>query len=87
MDKACGAKLKGKRAGQLCALSPAEGANRCWRHGGKAPQVQKAAERRVAESAARETMTKAVRTLGLPIDADPGKALLDEIHWIAGHVA
>ncbi|WP_230119691.1 hypothetical protein [Arthrobacter sp. Bi83] len=32
-------------------------------------------------------MTKAVRTLGLPIDVDPGKALLDEIHWTAGHVA
>ena len=32
-------------------------------------------------------MAKAVRTLGLPIDVDPGKALLDEIHWTAGHVA
>ncbi|MGN7250065.1 hypothetical protein [Arthrobacter sp. SAFR-014] len=32
-------------------------------------------------------MTKAVRTLGLPVDVDPGKALLDEIHWTAGHVA
>jgi hypothetical protein len=49
--------------------------------------VKAAAERRVAEAAARETMAKAVRTLGLPIDVDPGKALLDEIHWTAGHVA
>ncbi|MDQ0756090.1 hypothetical protein [Arthrobacter sp. B3I4] len=49
--------------------------------------MKAAAERRVAEAAARETMTKAVRTLGLPIDVDPGKALLDEIHWTAGHVA
>jgi len=32
-------------------------------------------------------MTRAVTTLGLPIDVDPGKALLDEIHWTAGHVA
>jgi hypothetical protein len=32
-------------------------------------------------------METAVRTLGLPIDIDPGKALLDEIHWTAGHVA
>lgn len=30
---------------------------------------------------------KAVRTLGLPNDIDRGKALLDEIHWTAGHVA
>lgn len=41
----------------------------------------------MAEAAARETMAKAVRTLGLPVDVDPGKALLDEIHWTAGHVA
>lgn len=34
--------------------------------------------RRVAAQEARETMAKAVRTLGLPIDIDPGKALLDE---------
>jgi hypothetical protein len=31
-------------------------------------------------------MGTAVKTLGLPIDIDPGKALLDEIHWTAGHV-
>jgi len=83
----CGAKLRGKDAGKTCANTPTSGATRCWRHGGKAPQVQAAAERRVAEAAARETMAKAVRTLGLPIDIDPGKALLDEIHWTAGHVA
>lgn len=83
----CGAKLRGKQSGKTCANAPAEGTTRCWRHGGKAPQVKAAAERRVAEAAARETMAKAVRTLGLPIDIDPGKALLDEIHWTAGHVA
>lgn len=87
MSDKCGAKLRGKNAGKTCELAPAEGAKRCWRHGGKAPQVQAAAERRVAEAAARETMARAVRTLGLPIDIDPGKALLDEIHWTAGHVA
>jgi hypothetical protein len=80
----CGAKNK---KAEPCGLSPIPGATRCGRHGGKAPQVKAAAERRVAEAAARETMTKAVRTLGLPIDIDPGKALLDEIHWTAGHVA
>lgn len=80
----CGAKNK---KAEPCGLGPVPGASRCGRHGGKAPQVKAAAEKRVAEAAARETMTKAVRTLGLPIDVDPGKALLDEIHWTAGHVA
>ncbi|MFS0832010.1 hypothetical protein ABC337_15270 [Arthrobacter sp. 1P04PC] len=80
----CGAKNK---KGEPCGLGPVPGAGRCGRHGGKAPQVKAAAERRVAEAAARDTMTKAVRTLGLPIDVDPGKALLDEIHMTAGHCA
>lgn len=80
----CGAKNKKT---DPCGLSPVPGATRCGRHGGKAPQVQAAAARRVAEADAKEQMVKAVRTLGLPIDIDPGKALLDEIHWTAGHVA
>ena len=80
----CGAKNK---KAEPCGLSPSAGATRCKRHGGSSPQAKKAAERRVAEAAARATMTKAVRTLGLPIEVDPGKALLDEIHWTAGHVA
>lgn len=84
MSEQCGAK---KRDGNPCGAAPIKGGNRCVRHGGKAPQVQAAAARRVAEADARETMAKAVRTLGLPIDVDPGKALLDEIHWTAGHVA
>lgn len=80
----CGAKNK---KAEPCGLGPVPGATRCGRHGGKAPQVQKKAAERLAEQEARETMTKAVRTLGLPVDVDPGKALLDEIHWTAGHVA
>jgi hypothetical protein len=84
MNAQCGAK---KRDGDPCGAAPIKGGKRCVRHGGKAPQVQAAAARRVAEAAAQEQMVKAVRTLGLPIDIDPGKALLDEIHWTAGHVA
>lgn len=83
----CGAKLKGKNAGKTCELTPAEGAKRCWRHGGASPQAKKKAAERVAEKEARELMERGVRTLGLPVDVDPGKALLDEIHWTAGHVA
>ncbi|QFG09625.1 hypothetical protein HYQ00_gp81 [Arthrobacter phage TripleJ] len=80
----CGAKNK---KAEPCGLPPVPGATRCGRHGGKAPQVKAAAERRIAEQEAKEQVTKAVRTLGLPVDVDPGKALLDEIHWTAGHVA
>jgi hypothetical protein len=84
MTETCGAK---KRDGNPCGAAPIKGGKRCVRHGGRAPQVQAAAARRVAEAEAKEQMTKAVRTLGLPVDVDPGKALLDEIHWTAGHVA
>lgn len=80
----CGAKNKQEKP---CGLSPAEGATRCGRHGGNSPQAKKAAERRVAEAQAKAELERGVRTLGLPIDIDPGKALLDEIHWTAGHCA
>lgn len=84
MSTICGAK---KRDGSPCGAPPIKGGKRCVRHGGKAPQVQAAAARRVAQEKAQQIMTNAVRTLGLPVDIDPGKALLDEIHWTAGHVA
>ena len=80
----CGAK---KKTGDPCGTSPVKGGKRCTNHGGASPQAKAAAEKRLAEQEAKETMTKAVRTLGLPVDVDPGKALLDEIHWTAGHVA
>lgn len=79
----CGAKNKQEKP---CGLSPAAGATRCGRHGGNSPQAKKAAERRVAEEKAKKVLERGVRTLGLPVDIDPGKALLDEIHWTAGHV-
>lgn len=79
----CGAKNKKE---EPCGLSPTGGATRCGRHGGNSPQAKKAAERRVAEEKARVELERGVRTLGLPVDIDPGKALLDEIHWTAGHV-
>ena len=80
----CGAK---KRDGEPCGAVPIRGGRRCVRHGGKAPQVKAAAELRLATAAAQKQLETAVRTLGLPVDIDPGKALLDEIHWTAGHVA
>lgn len=79
----CGAKTKAETP---CGLSPLEGGTRCKKHGGGSPQARKAAERRVAEEKAKKELERGVRTLGLPVDIDPGKALLDEIHWTAGHV-
>lgn len=58
------------------------GAPVCRMHGGSARQVRAAAEGRLQ----REAAVKAMQTYGLPIDIDPRQALLDEIHWTAGHV-
>jgi hypothetical protein len=52
-------------------------------HGGGAPQVRAAAERRLAAEEAR----LAVVTYGLPRDIDPADALLEEVCRTAGHVA
>lgn len=79
----CGAKNKQAKP---CGLSPLEGATRCGRHGGNSPQARRKAQERIQEQEAKNIMTKAVRTLGLPIDVDPGKALLDEIAVTYGHV-
>lgn len=79
----CGAK---KRDGNPCGAAPIKGGKRCGKHGGSSPQAKAAAARRLAEQEAQDTLAKGVRTLGLPKDIDPAKALLDEIHWTAGHV-
>lgn len=55
----------------------------CWKHGGNAPQVRAAADRRLADQEARA----AVVTYGLPRDVDPADALLEEVCRTAGHVA
>lgn len=68
--------------GQDCAKNPIAGARVCPTHGGAAPQVKAAAGRRVQETKART----AVATYGLPVDIDPGSALLEEVSRTAGHV-
>jgi len=75
------------REGNPCGRPPIKGGTVCTSHGGGASQVKAAAARRQSEAEAQKEMARAVRTLGLPIDIDPAKALLDEIHWCAGHVA
>ena len=62
---------------------PRTGVAVCKRHGGHAPQVIAAAERRSKEAAAE----LAVVTYGLPREVAPDVALLEEVHRTAGHVA
>ncbi|MBJ2119976.1 hypothetical protein I6N91_03175 [Arthrobacter sp. MSA 4-2] len=77
----CGAK---KKSEESCGAPAMKGQRRCARHGGKSPQAQRAATARLAEQDAKATMEKAVTTLGLPVDIDPAKTLLDEISRTRG---
>jgi hypothetical protein len=70
------------KAGKPCGFNLAEGAVVCHKHGGSAPQVKAKAEKRRQETRARE----AVATYGLPVEIDPGTALLEEVSRSAGHV-
>ena len=80
-------KCKGtKRDGTQCGSYPIEGGTVCRMHGGGAPAVKAAAARRAAEAKAAAEMEAAAVTLGLPVDIDPAKALLDEIAVTYGHV-
>jgi hypothetical protein len=76
----CGAKAKS--TGKCCTQPVVPGTKRCRFHGGAAPQVKAAGERRLQEAA----LNEAVKTYGLPVDISPTEALLDEVKWTAGHV-
>lgn len=71
------------KAGQPCGMYPRTGATVCKRHGGHAPQVIAAAERRRQQMEAEA----AVAMYGLPIKIDPALALVEEVQRTAGHVA
>ncbi len=58
------------------------GVGACKLHGGMAPSGRAAGQRNLR----RKVMEDAVRTYGLPIDIDPGSALLEEVSRTAGHV-
>lgn len=75
-------KARSSRTGQPCGNPPMRGAEVCHAHGGKAPQVRQAARRNLAEQHAAD----AVATYGLPVEIDPGEALIDEVHRTYGHV-
>lgn len=64
-----------------CRRWPVKGATVCATHGGRAPQVRAAADRRLATA-------EWARSFGQQItDADPTETVLNEIRWSAGHVA
>ena len=69
-------------AGRQCRKRPINGATVCRTHGGSAPQVIAAAQRRLEERKA----VLAAETFGLPREVDPHTALLEELHRTAGAV-
>lgn len=69
--------------GKRCRAWAIRGANVCMRHGARAPQVRKAAARRLELIEAE----RQVKLYGLPVEVDPHTALLDELWRTAGHVA
>lgn len=71
-----------KRNRQPCGQSPMENQKVCAMHGGKTPVSLAAAERRGGELVAKRAMA----TYGLPVQIDPGAALLEEVARSAGHV-
>jgi hypothetical protein len=64
-----------------CKAWPVRGATVCVAHGGAAPQVKRAAGRRLA-------IAEFGRAFGeIAPEADPHDVILTEIRWSAGHVA
>ena len=76
-------KCKAQPRGEQCRAWAVRGAEVCVAHGGAAPQVKAAASQRIAHAQAE----KAVQTYGLSREIGPEEALLEEVHWTAGHVA
>lgn len=72
-----------KKTGERCANWAAKGGNVCRFHGGNAPHVKAARQRRVEEA----KLTAAAVTLGLPLEIDPAEALLQAVWEAAGNVA
>jgi hypothetical protein len=73
---------KSKTTGRQCGRPIVPGATVCRYHGGAAPQVKAAAERRLADAAA----VSALDRLGIEIDTTPEDALLKTIKVAAGMV-
>lgn len=76
----CTATAKG--TGERCKRRPIPGGTVCVKHGGGAPVVRAAAQRRLDERQA----LLAAESFGLPREVDPHTALLEELHRAAGAV-
>lgn len=71
------------RQGERCGRAASPGLTVCYYHGAATTRSRAAAGRRLALAAAE----RAVATFGLPINIDPGTALLQEVQRAAGVVA
>lgn len=69
--------------GEPCLAWAMLGSVTCAAHGSRAPQVKRAAKRRVARAKAE----RACAVLGVPVPTTPEDALQDELAWANGHVA
>lgn len=77
-----------RRTGRRCDLDAVHGATVCHKHGaGRGSPARKAADRRIEAERIGHQMQKAVSTYGLPVEVDPGQALLEEVARTVGHVA
>lgn len=70
------------RTGERCRRSATAGCSVCQVHGAGSARVKAAGQRRLKEQAAKE----AVAQYGLPVDIDPGQALLLEVRRTQGAV-
>lgn len=72
-----------RKTSKPCMGNPPAGGKVCRMHGGGAPQVKEAADRREATDRAVKELVK----LGYPVDIEPGEALLQQVREAAGNVA
>lgn len=84
----CGSRTKQEESAPTCGQwagwgTSHPGYGECKLHGGGTPNGRLAAERQKAEEALEDART----TYGLPVDVDPGEALLQLVHTSAGAVA
>jgi hypothetical protein len=75
---------RAKQTGKRCKRDPAIGLDKCAIHCGLSKAERDEVARRFL---AEKEMAEAVKTYGLPRDIDPTDALLEEVHYTAGHVA
>lgn len=69
--------------GKPCLGMPMLGGPVCRKHGGKAPQVQAKAKRRLALAEAMGELDR----LGIPVEVEPSEAMLQMVYEAAGNVA